>query len=139
MEQEQALHTGYTPSFLYVSVLDPLSFLKFYINNALPAQTSPMLYTLTTIDRHVLMDCYDKVIIEPSSNEEIDERNLRAAEKVMFLFHESLNSPDKNSIQVHQSLLNEILADIRVFRASNIFPEESNAMEEVVTKLLTCA
>jgi len=64
---------------------------------------------------------------------------LRAAEKVMFLFHESLNSPDKNSIQVHQSLLNEILADIRVFRASNIFPEESNAMEEVVTKLLTCA
>jgi len=100
-------------------------------------QTAPMLYTLATSDRELLMDCYDNIIKTHNGDMDIEDRNVRAAEKVMNLFHMSLQSPDKNSIQIELSFIDEIIADIHEFEREAIFVDETNAMKAVVGKLLS--
>ena len=78
------------------------------------------------------MDYYDNVINETSTG----ERNMRAAEKIMHLYHKSLEKPAEDVVYISQTFLHDILVDISAFQDEKIFPEETQALQELVVKVL---
>jgi len=112
--------------------IDVKSRIDFYISHIKYDQMSPVSYNMSIETRHQIMDFYNKIIDEQST----DTRNLNAAEKIVYLFNESIKHPTETDIQVDQIFLNDVLADMSRFQAEMLFLEETAAVHKLVTGIL---
>jgi len=112
--------------------IDVKSRIDFYIRYIKYDQMSPVSYNMTIETRHQIMDFYNRIIDEQST----DTRNLNAAEKIVYLFNESIKHPTETDIQVDQMFLNDVLADMSRFQAEMLFLEETAAVHKLVADIL---